>query len=211
MKNKQVEKVLKKVGNRKQLIEEIKKMNEEINRRYKAFEASEEDDSDFFANQREKFKMLTGTKSEDRIATGNLSRFNLKKLTDIYTTSKRFLYSKWSTTEGREEIYRKRKETLKQHGYDLTDQQYDTFLSLMKNDNVYSILQASLLPSDQIISLTMDDNNKEKILKMADIIADKLDSTKFSKLDPGDVEMLLEVLMNDPDYENNAIYQKVRK
>lgn len=211
MKNKKVEKVLKETGSRKQLIEAIKKMNKEINRRYKTFEASEDEGSDFFTNQKEMFKMLTGTKSEKRIATGNLSRFNLKRLTDIYTTSKNFLNSKWSTTEGREEIYKKRKDTLRQHGYDLTDQQYDTFLSLMSNEKIKAILDAKLLPSDQVLELTMDDNDKEKILKMANIISDELDSTKFYNLNGSDMEELLEVLMWDTDYENNAIYQKVRK
>lgn len=196
---------------KKELIESIKKMNKEINRRFKTFKESDDEGSEFFTRQKEMFKMLTDTKSKNRIATGNLSRFNLKRLTDIFTTSKNFLSSKWSTSEGREEIYKKRKETLRQHGYDLTEQQYDTFLSLMSNEKIKAILDAKLLPSDQILELTMDDNSKERIQKMTDVIYNDLDSTKFYYLNGSDMEELLEVLMWDTDYENNNIYQKVRK
>ena len=209
-----VDKIKSRFGSKQGAINKIKDMFKLINIRYKNFEQSGEVESNFFDNYRERFKALTKTKSQDKIATGNLSRMSYKQLDNIINTAESFLWSKFSTKEGRDEIKRKKVDSLRQGGYDLTEKQFDVFVSIMSNPSFKDLLEQKVLDSDQILEAVMDNNNSSNLTKALDIIVDELNDytskTNIYKADAYELKELLDVLMNDDDYQNSDIYRQMK-
>ena len=209
-----VDKIKTRFGSKQGAINTIKDMFKLINIRYKKFEQSGEVESDFFDNYRERFKALTKTESKDKIATGNLSRMSYKQLDNIINTAESFLWSKFSTKEGRDEIKRKKLDSLRQGGYDLTEKQFDVFVSIMSNPSVKDLLEQKVLDSDQILEAVMDNNNSYNLTSALDIIVDELNDytskTNIYKADAYELKELLDVLMNDDDYQNSDIYRQMK-
>lgn len=157
----------KKAPLRKDLMMEIRKNMEEVNKRVQLIKKDQESkgkkESDFVNSQYNKFRALTGTKSKNRIATGNLSRFNKKKLNDILHQQRLFLDSKRSTLEGRAEIESKSRDTFKKKGYNFNDKEWELVTDMLSNDLVSQLNQSRLLSSDQIVDIVKDyDVNKMK-------------------------------------------------
>ena len=211
---------------KKELIESIKKMNKVINERFKILTehlAKTGEDTDFLDTQRKKFKLLSNTKSEKRIATGNLSRMNKTRLEDIERASKNFLYSEWSTISGRERINAKRKETFRQKGYNFTDKQYNTFIKVMKNKTFQELMEVNYYDSEQIMdNIITDDLDSNDLLRTLDTLDEEVDLNKLSNLQGSEIRDLLEDMLTqrteqDEDgndilaYTNSDSYKKIKK
>lgn len=211
---------------KKELIESIKKMNEVINERFKTLTehlAKTGEDTDFLDTQRKKFKLLSNTKSEKRIATGNLSRMNKTRLEDIERASKNFLKSEWSTISGRERINEKRKETFRQKGYNFTDNQYNTFIKVMGNKTFQELMEVNYYDSEQIMdNIITDDLDSNDLLRTLDTLDEEVDLNKLSNLQGSEIRDLLEDMLTqrteqDEDgndilaYTNSDSYKKIKK
>lgn len=213
---------------KKDIILKIKEMNKVINERFKVLQdyfktSGEEDYSDFLKTQRNKFKLLSGTKSKNRIATGNLSRFNKTRLEDIERASEKFLKSEWSTISGRERIEAKRVETFRQRGYDFTKTQYKTFIKVINSPIMQELVEANYYDSEQIIDdlLSSDNLNSEDLLRTLDNLDDEINLNKLSQLSGSDISDLLEDMLtqrtieingeNVLAYQHSDIYEKIKK
>lgn len=211
---------------KKEIIESIKKMNEIINERFKVltdYLTKKGEDTDFLDTQRKKFKMLSNTKSEKRIATGNLSRMNKTRLEDIERASKNFLNSEWSTISGRERINAKRKETFRQKGYNFTDKQYNTFIKVMGNKTFQELMEVNYYDSEQIMdNIITDDLDSNDLLRTLDTLDEEVDLNKLSNLQGSEIRDLLEDMLTqrteqDEDgndilaYTNSDSYKKIKK
>lgn len=211
---------------KKELIESIKKMNEVINERFKTLTehlTKKGEDMDFLNTQRKKFQLLTNTKSEKRIATGNLSRFNKTRLEDIERASNNFLNSEWSTISGRERINEKRKETFRQKGYNFTDNQYNTFIKVMGNKTFQELMEVNYYDSEQIMdNIITDDLDSNDLLRTLDTLDEEVDLNKLSNLQGSEIRDLLEDILTqrteqDEDgndilaYTNSDSYKKIKK
>ena len=94
--------------NRKELIAIAKYNNKLINESIDALRGWDEDETINYINEKKQmFADITGTKNKRKVATGNLSKYNKKKLKLIINKQKLYLNSKWSSPEGREEIFEK--------------------------------------------------------------------------------------------------------
>ena len=84
-----------------QLISEIRENFREINIRASEIRSEAEEtgiQSEFLSNQQSIFRALTNTVSRVKFSTGNLSRFNKTRLTDILAQQRLFLASQWSAS-----------------------------------------------------------------------------------------------------------------
>ena len=101
------------------------------------------------------FAQLTNTKNVRKIATGNLSKFNKKKLKLLITRQKQYLGSKWSSPEGREEIFEKQYQTLKNTYKGLTRENVKNFQQFMAERTEYvKEIQNQFLPSSNLMDLS---------------------------------------------------------
>ena len=184
---------------KKEIIESIKKMNEVINERFRVLSeylTKKGEDTEFLDTQRKKFKLLTNTKSEKRIATGNLSRFNKTRLEDIERASKQFLYSEWSTISGRERIKQKRLETFRQRGYDLTETQYNTFIKVMNNKMFQELMAANNYDSEQVLDNIMTYNLKsDDLLNTLNTLEQEINLNKLTNLSGAEIRDLIEDML----------------
>ena len=204
----------KEYGSKSEIKKEIKRRFEMINNRFEALNNSNEDSDDFLSVQRYKFKKLTKTKSKNKIATGNLSNMSYKQLDDILHQSSCFLYSKWSTIEGRKEIRQKQINSLKQGGYDLTEEQFDIFTRLMKNAALKNLLEQNVLDSDQVLQMVLSGNRIGNITKALDIIGKELSGytskTNMYKASAEDLKTLINTLIEDENYQDSEIFKRMR-
>lgn len=211
---------------KKELIESIKKMNEVINERFKTLTehlAKTGEDTEFLDTQRKKFKLLSNTKSKDRIATGNLSRFNKTRLEDIERASKQFLYSEWSSISGRERIKQKRMETFRQRGYDLTESQYNTFIKVMNNKLFQELMATNNYDSDQVLDNIMTYNlQSDDLLNTLNTLEQEINLNKLNNLSGAEIRDLIEDMLTKrtkQDENGNEVlaysisdsYKKVKK
>lgn len=194
------------------LIEAIRSNMAEINERVEELrnEVAETGiKSDFLSNQLNIFRALTKTKSKKRVATGNLSRFNKMKLNDILEQQKKFLNSKWSTKEGRQEIDARRRQSFRNRGYDLTDEQYNIFTRLMSDDTLSQLREQKLLDSWQVLDVVYDNDpaNKQKVMDSIDFINENLD---YTKMESYEIKQIMEGYITGIDIETLDVYQKYK-
>lgn len=143
---------------RAQLISEIRANFTEINIRASDIKREVEETgirSEFLSNQQSIFRALTNTVSRNKISTGNLSRFNKTRLSDILEQQRLFLNSKWSTPEGREEIRQRQFETFQQRVPNITEDEFDNIRAFFsRSNNIYAALvESGLLTSDQVVDM----------------------------------------------------------
>lgn len=142
----------------KELAQLIRENMVEINARVKDLKEDELQTgikSEFLNNQLTALRAITKTKSKNKVATGNLSKFNKTRLQRILLQQKLFLGSKWSTKEGREEIFNQQLKTLQNTNPDLSAQDLRNFQSLMSSNNniLNSLLEQARISSDQLLEI----------------------------------------------------------
>lgn len=191
----------KKAPLRKDLMMEIRKNMEEVNKRVQVIKKDQKDrgrkESDFVNTQYDKFRALTDTKSKNRIATGNLSRINKKGLNDILHQQRLFLNSKRSTLEGRAEIEAKSRDTFRKKGYDFNDKEWELMTDMMSDDAVSQLKQSRLLTSDQIVDIVAD-NDPEKMKNFSNALKTMKDELKVHEMESHEVEdMLVKISSGD--------------
>lgn len=211
---------------KKELIESIKKMNEVINERFKTLTehlAKTGEDIDFLDTQRKKFKLLSNTKSEKRIATGNLSRMNKTRLEDIERASRNFLNSEWSTISGRERIKQKRLDTFRQRGYNFTETQYNTFIKVMNNKTFQELMETNNYDSEQVMeNIITDDLKSDDLINTLDTLEQEINLNKLNNLSGAEIRDLLEDMLTkrtEQDENGNEVlayslsdtYKKIKK
>lgn len=206
----------KKAPLRKDLMMEIRKNMEEVNKRVQLIKKDQEDkgrkESDFVNTQYNKFRALTDTKSKNRIATGNLSRINKKGLNDILHQQRLFLDSKRSTLEGRAEIETKSRETFRKKGYDFNDKEWELVTDMLSNDLVSQLNQSRLLTSDQIVDIVKD-HDPEKMKNFSNALETMNKKLKVHEMERHEVaDMLVKVssgdMVEDKDGNKYLAYTK---
>lgn len=191
----------KKAPLRKDLIIEIRKNMEEVNKRVSLIKKDQKDkgrqESNFVNSQYNKFRALTDTKSKNRIATGNLSRINKKGLNDILHQQRLFLGSKHSTLEGRAEIESKSRETFRKSGYDFNDKEWKLVTDMLSDDLIQQLNQSRLLPSDQIVDIVKD-NDPEKMNNFSNALETMSDKLKVHEMESYEIaDMLVKISSGD--------------
>lgn len=191
----------KKAPLRKDLMMEIRKNMEEVNKRVQVIKKDQKDrgrkESDFVNTQYDKFRALTDTKSKNRIATGNLSRINKKGLNDILHQQRLFLNSKRSTLEGRAEIETKSRDSFRKKGYDFDDKEWELVTDMLSDDSVSQLNQSRLLSSDQIVDIVKD-HDVEKIKNFSEALNTMKEKLKVHEMESHEVaDMLVKVSSGD--------------
>ena len=162
---------------RAQLISEIRANFTEINIRASDIKREVEETgipSEFLSNQRSIFRALTNTVSRNKISTGNLSRFNKTRLSDILEQQRLFLSSAWSTPEGREEIRQRQFRTFQQRVPNITEEEFDNIRTFFASDNrIYSeLVESGLLTSNQVVDMLSSGITDDELISALDRIGE---------------------------------------
>lgn len=197
---------------RKTLIDKIKTDMTEINRRFKEIQEEERQSgvpSEFINSQRVAFSQLTKTKSKYKFATGNLQKMSVKSLKAIERQQKAFLKSKYSTPEGRAEIFQKQYETFTDT-YEVSRENYKKITKVL-GSKAFRGLKEFNVPSDVIIEY-LNDNGYDKSQAVVDALP------KFSTLPPDAMmfighniartKKMLDYFINNPDKEGREAYEE---
>ena len=139
--------------------------------------------TDFLETTLSQFRTATKTKSENKIATGNLSKFSKKQLIDIANLQQSYLRNKRSTQKGRKEIFEKQYAKLKKDDEDLTRKQLRNFQKLMakQTDLLHDIASSRKLDSEQLMDISKT-FSADQVVKFSDIMMDKLGYEKINKI-----------------------------
>lgn len=197
---------------RQQLIGEIKTNMTEINRRFREIQTEERQggvSSDFIKSQKVSFSQITKSKNKYKFGTGNLQKMSVKNLKALQRLQKNFLKSKYSTKEGRTEIFEKQYATFSDI-HDVSKESYKKLVSVLGSKN-FRNLGEFRPPSEAIIEYLKDEGfDKEK-----DVISAL---TKFDTLPPdarnyignniARSKRMLAYFVNNPSEEGREAYEK---
>ena len=199
---------------RQALITEIKTNMTEINKRYKELrELERQGDAplDFINTTISNFREATGKtpKTNRVIPIGNLSDYGTKRLKTLLIQQKKFLKSKWSTPEGRAEIFQKQYETFTDT-YDVSTENYKKITKVL-GSKAFRGLKEFNVPSDVIIEY-LKENGWDKSQAVVDALP------KFSTLPPDAItfignniartKRMLDYFINNPDKEGREAYEE---
>lgn len=197
---------------RKALIDKIKTDMTEINRRFKEIQEEERQSgvpSEFINTQRVAFSQLTKTKNKYKFATGNLQKMSVKTLKAIERQQKAFLKSKWSTPEGRAEIFQKQYETFTDT-YNVSEENFKIIHKVLGSEN-FRGLKDEIPPSRAVIEY-LQENGFKKRQAVVDAIP------KFDTLPPdakifignniARSKRMLHYFINNPDKEGREAYEE---
>lgn len=174
-----------------------------------SFQESDGKEKNFYESYNEKFKALTNTKNVKKVATGNLSKMNVKKLNDILALQNQFLTSPLSSEKGRKEIEEKRYKAFKKSmNVSMSKEKYLKFIDLMNNDRVNQLIENSKLSSEQVIDLVKDFNGK----KVENVLKDISNNDDYNKIDSTEfIERVYEVVnLTERQFNNYENLQKNR-
>lgn len=199
---------------RQALINEIKTNMTEINKRYKELrELERQGDAplDFINTTISNFREATGKtpKTNRVIPIGNLSDYGTKRLKTLLIQQKKFLKSKWSTPEGRAEIFQKQYETFTDT-YDVSTENYKKITKVLAS-KAFRGLKEFNVPSEVIIEY-LKENGWDKSQAVVDALP------KFSTLPPDAIlfignniartKRMLDYFINNPDKEGREAYEE---
>lgn len=192
----------------------IRNNMKEINRRADLLRADEEMSgikSDFLDTQNELFKAITKTKNVKKIATGNLSKFNKARLMKLLKKQDTFLNSKWSTIEGRNEIFEKQYNTLKERYPQLTKGQYENIQRFFQsNDKLFNQLkEQAYLASDNIVELISEEYSVEDLLNQFEKLG-RLSSEQLNNIKQGHFRVMIKDMIDNGLSEDEA-YEKYKR
>ena len=197
---------------RNALIDKIKTDMTEINRRFREIREEERQSgvpSEFLRSQRVKFTDLTKAKNKYKIATGNLQKMSVTKLKTMQNLQKHFLNSKWSTPEGRAEIFEKQYATFTDI-YDISTENYGKLVKVLSS-KPFRGLGHLIVPSEAIMEY-LNENGWDKSQSVVEALP------KFDTLPPeanaflsgniARIKRMLEYFINNPDKEGREAYEK---
>ena len=197
---------------RQQLIGEIKTNMSEINRRFREIQAEERQNgvsSDFIKSQKVSFSQITKSKNKYKFGTGNLQKMSVKNLNALLRLQKNFLKSKYSTPEGRAEIFEKQYATFSDI-YDISKEEYKKLIKVLGSKNFRNIGEFTALSEATVEYLKEVGFDKKK-----DVIAA---IQKFSTLPPDAVnyignniartKRMLAYFVDNPTEEGREAYEK---
>ena len=199
---------------RQALITEIKTNMAEINKRYKELRELERQGGaplDFINTTISNFREATGKtpKTNRVIPIGNLSDYGTKRLKTLLIQQKKFLKSKWSTPEGRAEIFQKQYETFTDT-YDVSTENYKKITKVL-GSKAFRGLKEFNVPSDVVIEY-LKENGWDKSQAVVDALP------KFSTLPPDAItfignniartKRMLDYFINNPDKEGREAYEE---
>ena len=197
---------------RKALIDKIKTDMTEINRRFKEIQEEERQSgvpSEFIKTQRVAFSQLTKTKSKYKFATGNLQKMSVKSLKAIERQQKAFLKSKWSTPEGRAEIFQKQYETFTDT-YNVSEENFKTIHKVLGSEN-FRGLKDEIPPSRAVVEYLQEEGfNKRQAVVDALPKFDTLptDALIFIGNNIARSKRMLHYFINNPDKEGREAYEE---
>lgn len=192
----------------------IRKQMAEINRRVSEYVDELKGKinlSDFLTTQFNVFRELTGTKSKKhRIYTGNLSKMSYASLNDIIEQQDVFLKSKYSTKESRAETERKRRATLREKGYDLTENQFDFFVDMINNDSVSQLVADRVYTSGQILDIvsSADEYYLSHFLDKIRVMSSELNTAKIPASEKYVAIELLQLYPTAQEMRDSELFKK---
>lgn len=192
----------------------IRNNMKEINKRADLLRTAEEISgikSDFLDTQNELFKAITKTKNVKKIATGNLSKFNKSRLLKLLQKQDTFLKSKWSTIEGRKEIFEKQYNSLKERYPQLTKNQYENIQRFFQsNDKLFNQLQEqAYLSSEQIVEMVSEEYSDEDLLNQFEKLG-RLSSKQLNNIKQGHFRVMIKDMIDNGLSEDEA-YEKYKR
>ena len=160
--------------------------------------------TDYIEEKTAMFAQLTNTKNVRKIATGNLSKFNKKKLKLLITRQKQYLGSKWSSVEGRKEIFEKSYKTLLNTHPDLTRQQLKNFQQLMSDlpQIGNELKEQNYLPSNQLIEIAKNYNSADIVQAFSEM-KDDLTNKEITSIGRGNYKDFVDKYLNAKQKYNN--------
>lgn len=200
---------------RAQLISEIRENFTEINIRASDIKREVEETgipSEFLSNQRSIFKALTNTVSRNKISTGNLSRFNKTRLSDILEQQRLFLSSAWSTPEGREEIRQRQFRTFQQRVPNITEEEFDNIRAFFSSSNdIYSeLVESGLLTSDQIVDMISSGITDDELISALNRIGENERNgiISINEIPRGNIRGFIQYTATNPNESMRSIYER---
>ena len=184
--------------NRKELIHVARYNTKFINERIKTLKEWDESQTiDYIEEKTAMFAQLTNTKNIRKIATGNLSKFNKKKLKLLITRQKQFLGSKWSSVEGRKEIFEKSYKTLVNTNPNLTRGQLKNFQQLMADMPQIGteLRERKYIPSNQLLDISKIHNSADIVQVFSDM-KDYLTQEEIVSIGSGNYEDFIDQYLN---------------
>lgn len=150
------------------------------------------------------FSQLTNTKNVRKIATGNLSKFNKRKLKLLITRQNQYLGSKWSSPEGREEIFEKSYKTLLNTHSDLTREQLKNFQRLMTDlpQIGNELKEQNYLPSNQLIEIAKNYDSADIVQAFSEM-KDNLTNKEITSIGRGNYKDFVDKYLNTKQKDNN--------
>lgn len=197
----------------KEYREKINEMNKEINERIKSLSAQGYS-RNFIETQKQKFSRITGNVNEEKIAKGNISKFKKSKLIDVYEASKQFLKSRESTVEQVELANTRRRETIRlTTGYELTDDQFNAFTTLMQDTNIQYLADSRQMASEQIIKLVSwtEDFTNNQVRTILDVLANEINFSNMNNLSAGQIQSFLRTIILNENFRETDAYAFLRK
>ena len=197
------------------MADEIRETMKEINKRVKEIELEEKRTgikSDFVKSQKIIFGQLTKTKNTRKISTGNLSKLNKNTFLAIKRLQKSFLKSKWSTKEGREEIFNKQYETFSET-YDVSKEQYKSIVEVLGSENFRNM--GDFRPPSEAVMEVYRNNQKVSSSDVTNAIGKYSTlSQEERKFIGGNVtrnQIMMEYFIANPDIEGNEAFEEAFK
>lgn len=197
---------------RKALIDKIKTDMTEINRRFREIQEEERQSgvpSEFISSQKVAFSQLTKTKNKYKFATGNLQKMSAKKLKAIQRLQKAFLKSKWSTPEGRAEIFEKQYATFNDT-YTIIKEDYGKLRKVLSS-KAFRGLSEYQPPSQAIIEYLQEngwDKSQAVVHALPKFSGLPSDATEFLGKDLARIKRMLDYFIKHPDKEGREAYEE---
>lgn len=119
---------------------------------------------DWVDKERVKYLKLMRGKGFNHYTDIDLNAMGTTVLDDLNENLKMTIKSKWSTAEGREEIFQKQQETFKQHGYDLSRDELKVFANVINSNELQRLIEVKVLDSFQVLESTFDREQSDKIV-----------------------------------------------
>lgn len=197
------------------MADEIRETMKEINKRVKEIELEEKITgikSDFVKSQKIIFGQLTKTKNTRKISTGNLSKLNKNTFLAIKRLQKSFLKSKWSTKEGREEIFNKQYETFSAT-YDVSKEQYKSIVEVLGSENFRNM--GDFRPPSEAVMEVYRNNQKASSADVTNAIGKYSTLSQEARNYIGSNvtrnQMMIEFFIANPDIEGNEAFEEAFK
>ena len=119
---------------------------------------------DWVDKQRVKYLKLMRGKGFNNYTDIDLDAMGTVVLDDLNENLKMTIKSKWSSAEGREEIFQKQQATFRRYGYDLSRDELNVFGNVINSNEIQRLIEAKVLDSFQVLESTFDREQADKVV-----------------------------------------------